>query len=487
MKYRVLKQTLVFCSSLLFWLPLTPSFADSQLPDIGTAAVSSLSIEQEVQFGNAFMRFSRASLPIIDDPVLDEYINDLGMRLVSQANNVRFPFTFFIIRDNTINAAAFLGGKVKVNSGLFSYADNESELAGVMAHEISHVTQRHIARYLEDQRKSQPLSIAGLVGSIALAMINPTAGIAALNTTVGLTMQNSINFTRENEEEADRIGMALLYNAGFDPHGMVTFFQTLSAESRYSTQVPPMLLNHPLTSARVAEAQNRANNYPARHVKSSLNFYLAKARIAALYSSKDPEGLLADFTTQLGKAAANSFSWQAANYGKALVLMQQNKFAEAKPILSALYAKQTQNLFINDSMTDLQIALHEYQPAIDRLRTMYQSMPDNAVVLLNLANVYLKSGQATESIRLLDQYTRDNPDAVVAWDLLTDAYQQTNNSAGLHQAAAESLALKGQLDQAEDHLHIARANTADALSQARIDARIAELEQEKQTDKSMKL
>ncbi|WP_375781621.1 M48 family metalloprotease, partial [Aeromonas enteropelogenes] len=158
--------------------------ANNQLPDIGTAGVSALPIEQEVRYGNAFMRFARAGLPIIDDPVLNQYIDDLGQRLLSNADGVRFPFTFFLINDPSINAAAFLGGRVKVHTGLFLYADNESELASVLAHEITHVTQRHIARYMEAQASSSAMTLAGLVGSIALAVINPTAGIAALQTTL---------------------------------------------------------------------------------------------------------------------------------------------------------------------------------------------------------------------------------------------------------------------------------------------------------------
>lgn len=160
MLYHCLKKSLLCLGTACCLIFSTISPAESQLPDIGTAGVSALSVEQEVLYGKAFMRFARASLPMIDDPVLNEYINDLGLRLVSQANSVRFPFTFFLVKDDSINAAAFLGGRVKIHSGLFLHAENESELAGVLAHEISHVTQRHIARYMEDQAKSAPLSIA---------------------------------------------------------------------------------------------------------------------------------------------------------------------------------------------------------------------------------------------------------------------------------------------------------------------------------------
>lgn len=153
-------------SPLMASLPLLASLmgatfhaeANNQLPDIGTAGVAALPIEQEVRYGNAFMRFARAGLPIIDDPVLSQYIDDLGQRLLTNADGVRFPFTFFLINDPSINAAAFLGGRVKVHTGLFLYADSESELASVLAHEITHVTQRHIARYMEAQASSSAVT-----------------------------------------------------------------------------------------------------------------------------------------------------------------------------------------------------------------------------------------------------------------------------------------------------------------------------------------
>lgn len=484
--YRYLKKSLLCLGTACYLIMSSFIHAESQLPDIGTAGVSALSVEQEILYGKAFMRFARASLPIIDDPVLDEYINDLGMRLVSQANNVRFPFTFFLIKDDSINAAAFLGGRIKVHSGLFLHAETESELAGVLAHEISHVTQRHIARYMEDQAKTAPLSIAGLVGSIALAMINPTAGVAAINTTVGLTAQNSINFTRENEYEADRIGIALLANAGYEPSGMMTFFQKLAAESRYASNAPEMLMTHPLTDNRIAEARNRAAAYPVRHRNSSLDFYLAKARIQAMYSNQNPDSQLAMFEQNSKQSDKYSASWLAAEYGKALALMQSNRTAEAGEILSLLVKQQPDNLFFQDSLTDQQIAAQQYNAAITRLEQHYQRMPENPVIIMNLANAYLKANQPDAAIRILDQYTRNNPESSVAWQLLAAAYEQNVNQTGYHQAQAEFLALRGEIDQATDQLHMARANTADSLSQARIDARIAELEEQKKVDNSLK-
>lgn len=162
------------------------------LPDMGTTAASTLTIDKELEYGDAYMRMLRSSKPIINDPVLTEYVQDLGHKLVANASDVRTPFTFFLIRDKEINAFAFFGGHVAIHSGLFLYAQNESELASVLAHEIAHVTQRHLARSMEEQAKRSPATMAALVGSLMLAIASPEAGIAAMQATTAASMQGRL-------------------------------------------------------------------------------------------------------------------------------------------------------------------------------------------------------------------------------------------------------------------------------------------------------
>lgn len=221
--FRQLKKTLVATAIASLTLgSIGPAFADSAdtLPDMGTSAGSTLSIGQEMQMGDYYVRQLRGSAPLINDPLLVQYINGLGMRLVAHANSVRTPFHFYLINNDQINAFAFFGGNVVLHSALFRYSDNESELASVMAHEISHVTQRHLARAMEDQKRNAPLTWVGALGSILLAMASPQAGMAALTGTLAGTQQGMISFTRQNEEEADRIGIQVLQRSGFDPQAM---------------------------------------------------------------------------------------------------------------------------------------------------------------------------------------------------------------------------------------------------------------------------
>lgn len=471
----------LFCATL-FASPALLAINESQLPDIGTAGVSALTIDREIAYGESFMRFARAQLPIIDDPVLDEYLDDLGQRLVSHAENVRFPFTFFLIHDDTINAAAFLGGKVKVHFGLFLNAENENELAGVLAHEISHITQRHIARYMESQTKQTPVAIAGLVGSIALAIINPSVGVAAMQTMLGINVQTAISYTRDNEFEADRIGMKLLYEAGFDPMGMVTFFQKLAATSRYASKPPEMLLTHPLPETRISEARNRAANYPKVRKHDDLNFSFAKARIQVRYSNETADGMLGWFDKELVRNPQQA----GLLYGKALALLALKRQAEAEPIIQQLANRYPDNPFILDTQTDIDMANNQVPRAVQRLESWLQRQPDNEVVIFNLVSALQQQSQYARAIKILDLYVRNHPDNVLGWSTLADLYRQTSDQTNLHIAWGEHQALLGDYPHAIDELTQARATTQDRLTLARLDARLVQFEEAKRQDESLR-
>ncbi|WP_417613876.1 M48 family metalloprotease [Oceanisphaera sp.] len=463
--------------ALVFSLLMTTQLeAANSLPDIGTAGVTAMSIEREARFGQAFTRFARANQPVINDPVLNEYVTDLGLKLLSQADSVRFPFRFLLINDDSINASAFLGGVVQLHTGLFLYADNESELASVIAHEITHVTQRHIARYLESQSRSTPLTVAGLVGSVALAVVNPQAGMAALQTTLGLKMQSAINYTRDNEFEADRIGLRLLHNAGFDPEAMAGFFQKLADKYQFASTPPPMLLTHPLPTSRIAEARSRARDYPKQHYPESLDFQFAKARVMVRFQQGSASELQRFFEQQ----ATQGDGWQtdAARYGQALALLKVNNHQQARPILEGLAGKHANNIFILDALTDLDNAQERYDAAIARLQAAQKHRPDNQVVTINLADSLLQAGRHPQAATLLDNYLRRHPENLLAWELIAQAYRPLSDESAFRQAQAEVAALKGRYDLAVDQMEIAANLSKDSMQRARLGARLEQLRQQ---------
>lgn len=461
-------------AALIPTLLLTPALSvradvSDNLPDMGTTAGSTLSINQELQIGDFYVRQLRASAPLINDPLLNQYINELGQRLVAHANSVRTPFHFFLIQNDELNAFAFFGGNVVLHSSLFRYTDNESQLASVMAHEISHVTQRHLARAMEEQKRNAPLTWVGALGSILLAIASPQAGMAALTGTLAGTQQGMISFTQANEQEADRIGIQVLQRAGFDPQAMPAFLQKLADQSRFSSKPPEILLTHPLPDSRLADARNRANQMRPVVVQSSEGFYMAKVRSLGMYATGRNQ-LTDELLNEYAKG--NSREQMASQYGKAVQFLQAKSFDSAKKIITPMLAKQPDNVWLLDIMTDIDIGLNQPQQAINML-TSAKGSSTNPVLQLNLANAYVEAKQPANATRILNRYTFAHPDDVNAWDLLAQASAAQGFRDEELSARAEGLALNGQLDQAITTLSSASAQVPlGSLKQARYDARI---------------
>ncbi|MFC3394885.1 tetratricopeptide repeat protein [Brenneria rubrifaciens] len=452
-------------------LPVQAEIQD-RLPDIGTTAGGTLSINQELAMGDFYVRQLRAGAPLINDPLLSNYINQLGNRLVKQADSVRTPFHFFLIRNDDINAFAFFGGNVVLHSALFRYADNESELASVLAHEISHVTQRHLARTMESQQRNAPLTWVGALGSILLAMANPQLGMAALSGTMAGTQQGMITFTQANEQEADRIGIQVLQRAGFNAQAMPDFMQKLADQSRYASKPPEILLTHPLPESRLADARNRANQMRSTPVQSSQDFLLAKVRSFGMYGSID-KPLSDDLLDAWAKG--NTREQLAAQYGQAIRFYQAKKYDEARNVLQPLLNKAPASPWFLDLMTDIDLGQNRAAQAINRLQNA-SGVQNNPVLQLNLANAYVEGKQPAAASRILYRYTYAHPDDPNGWDLLAQASAAQGLRAEELSARAESMALSGQLDQSIRLLSNASSQVKlGSLEQARYDARIDQL------------
>jgi len=442
----------------------------NNLPEIGVVASSAISLDKEVLIGDALMRQLRGQAPVINDPLLDEYIQDIGNRLVTQAENVKFPYKFFILNSPDINAFAFFGGHIGIHTGLIFNARNESELASVLAHEVSHVTQRHIARSIEARQKSSPLQIASLLGSILLAVVSPEAAMAALSVSNAASAQSSINYTRQNEKEADRVGIGILAQAGFDPNGASSFFGILAEKNRLKSTPLAFLLTHPLPESRIADARSRAASFRTRNIPESINFHLAKTRILARYYA-NPKRNIQYFSDILQK---QSYVFkQAAEYGLALSYLGDEQFEAALKLIDALLGENPDNLFYLDTYTDIAIEMNQHKKAINRLSAQIIHAPFNRVLTLNLANVLIKYKDFDRAISLLKDYLLINPDNMLAYNLLSDAYRISEQKLEMHQVKAELYALVASYPRAIDELHTAY-NYADErkIEKQRIRARI---------------
>ncbi len=463
------------CICLATALSTPTTYANSlDLPDIGTAAGGTLTIDQELIFGDAYMRMLRASSPIVNDPVINAYIDSLGHRLVANANDVKTPFHFFMIRDRNINAFAFFGGYVALHSGLFLHARTESELASVVAHEIAHVTQRHLARSMEEQARRSPATMAALAAGLLLSIASPQAGMAAITAATAGNMQSQINYTRSNEKEADRFGIATLAKAGFEVQAMPRFFGRLADQYRYASKPPPMLLTHPLPEDRITDSRARAQAYPPMRIMPSIDYHLTRARIVARYANIDGQAAMSWFERTQKKASPDIAA--SFDYGRALVHLDNKRLSEAEPLLTKLLQQDPGNPFYLDAMSDLYIEKKEPQKAVDMLTKALKRNPQNTVLTINYANALLEANKFEDAVRLLQRYTHDYPEDINGWHLLAKG----NHDLGINDeelaARAEILALQANWNKAIQ-LYTEASKIADlgSLQQARYDARIDQL------------
>lgn len=431
MKFSAVINSLTSC---LFAASLLSSVSvANSLPDLGGNGFSVITPDKEKQLGDVMMRQTRGSLPMVYDPLLDEYINSLGNRLVARANDVRFPFKFYWVQDRNINAFATLGGNIASHTGTLAVADSESEFASVMAHEIVHVTQRHIARFVEAQSQKAPLTLAGVLGAIVLATVNPEAGMAAMMAAQGAAQQSSINFTRSNEQEADRIGMQVMADAGFDPYAVPNFFRKLTEQSRFINQQLSFLQTHPLSQSRVSDTRMRAEQFPQRFIPDSQDFTLSKARVLARYqySKKDAEQV---FRKMLSEPGGNT---KANQYGLAITLLDTGKLDQARKLIEQLLEKDEHNLYYIDVYTDILLEQKEYQLCLEMLEQQYLLRPNNQVVTLNYANAAMKSNGYHLAIHLLKSLLFYKNDNILAYDLLAEAYKAQGELAKYYEARAD--------------------------------------------------
>ncbi|MDZ4211452.1 MAG: M48 family metalloprotease, partial [Methylotenera sp.] len=314
--------------AVLLTTNLALNFANANdLPELGDVSQTVLSPLQEQAIAEQIMRDVATSDAVVQDAEITSYLQALGMRLVSNSPDSQLKFNFFVVQDNSINAFAMPGGVIGVHTGLILAANSESELASVLGHEIGHVTQHHLARMLAAQKYDTFKNIAGIALALLVARANPQLASGALTTASAVGVQNQLDYTREHEREADRIGLQILNSGGFDVRGMPAFFTTLQRGSRYSEgSAPGFLRTHPLTSERIADVSNRVGQMSYKQVPDSVEFRYVRAKLQA--NSGIAETNIALFEQNIRERRyANE---AAEHYGLAVAYMRKNALAPAE-------------------------------------------------------------------------------------------------------------------------------------------------------------
>lgn len=466
----LLRPTLLTLACLL----ATPGLA-SDLPSLGDASSALISPQQEHQLGRAWLSLVRGQVSQLSDPQLKDFIETSVYRLSETSELQDRRLEFVLLNSPQINAFAAPGGIVGVNGGLFLYAQTEAEYASVIAHELAHLSQRHFARGLEAQQRMQIPVMAGmLAGIVAAAAGAGDLGMAAIATTQAAAMQEQRRFSRQNEQEADRIGLLNLEKAGFDPRAMPSMFERLMRQYRYDRKPPEFLLTHPVSESRIADTRNRAEQVNAGGATDSPRYQLMRARVQLIY--EETPGVAAKrFRSMLDENP----KLEAARYGLAIAQIKSSQHQQARETLQPLLQSAPNDAVYNLAQVELDMAsnrLGEAQSRIERLLTLY---PNNYPINQARIDLLMKQGRNQEAERALDELLKSRGKDPDVWYQVAEVRGLSGNTIGLHQARAEFFALVGDYDQAIEQLDFAKRRATNNFQLAsRIDARQRELLEE---------
>lgn len=463
-----------FLALLLAATLSVPSPAPAQtLPDLGDSSQTVLSLQQERQLGESIMRQIRASKQYLEDPEVTDYISALGYRLVALGPSADERFEFFVIDDPSINAFALPGGFIGTHTGLITTAQSESEVAAVLGHEIAHVTQRHIARLFQQQKQAGIASLAAIALAILAARSSPDLASAAMAGAQYATIQTQLNFTRDNEREADRIGLQILERAGFDPAAMPAFLDRMQRAYRvYETNAPSYMRTHPLTYERIADVQGRVDNLGYRQVPDSLDFLLVRARLQVLSANaRDSIQRYDDILTE-----RKTVHEVAARYGLVMSLLQAKDLERARKEAKLLQKEAPNNAMVLALIARTLWVGGERKEALDLYASAINAHPNRRGLLYDYAAALLEGGQAEEALRIITRAQQTLSPDYRLYQLEARCHQALGQRLQQHRAQAEAYLLRGSVPAAIEQLQIGlRSGDGDYFQLSSAEARLKEL------------
>jgi len=420
-----MKKFFIFVSSLFISISthaeLNLDLPDLNLPDLGNNSPAFSSSSNKTSPGLKVLRRFRASGQLVEDPEVNNWIRSLGNRLTAQAANSSTPFYFVVSRNEVVNAFATSGGVIVINTGLILRTSTESELAAVIAHEIAHLTQRHIPRMLEKAKYNQLASGAAMLAGVLASKQDSQAGQAILNTTMAAMAHKQMSFGREAEAEADRVGLRILARAGFNPKGMPAFLQKLeqiSDDSR-NAEIREFLQNHPLTYKRVSDTNERARKMGNFRGKENISYLYMREKLRALTNSRISRP---DSIPHAIKKYSSSFQQkQRRNYPAAIKTLghKTNNISEAI-LIAQLFNKQRQ-----------------YQKTIKVLTPLLRIYPADEALSMPLAQAYISLGQVHEAARILNEITISEQSSLELFEVKQEVARLSGSRFSGFRAAAE--------------------------------------------------
>lgn len=503
-----MRRLILLTATLTFSLASICAPAQDSLPDIGSSAGQLLTPSQQEEYGAMMLAQLRHYEFTLEDPLIDSWLESLGTRLGANSDRPSQAFRFFMLRERQINAFATLGGYIGVNAGLVLAADREDEVAGVLAHEISHVTQQHVLRGAERAQRDQVPILLGMLGAIVAAQAagggsSGEATQAAIMSAMGLAQQRQINYTRSNEQEADRIGLQTLSRAGYDTGAMADFFAVMQARSRANAagayDIPDYLMTHPVTTTRISEAKQRAERLAqsgkrfqagsiatdnpllpsgltvqTSTIQGTGYFDLARERLRVFSADSAPAAI-----REYQQIANRSELDQSQRYGLAIARLRAGQTAAAVKLLQALLDDRPGDLWVNIGLGEAESRSGQQATADARFEALVKRLPRNRAVVLTYAGALLErndveSGQRAQAIlRPLAGQSADDPEFQRSYARASEIAGETIRAG---EAYAEAAFLSGRAEQALVQLNVLKQRPeVDYYARARIEARIARI------------
>jgi predicted Zn-dependent protease len=432
---------LILPCCLALALAVQPVLA-ADLPDLGEVSRQYFSDQEEQALGRAIMRDVYTDPRYLDDPEIESYLNQLGYKLVSVSTRNQREFNFFVVSDPSINAFAMPGGNIGVHTGLLLAAQSESELASVVSHEIAHVTQDHIARMVAAQSQSQWPTMAALALALLASRSNPNVASAAIASTQAYSIQNQLNYSRDYEREADRLGYEMLTRGGYDPRGMSGFFTRLERANRfYDSSAPAYLRTHPLTTDRIADMQARAEAASYQQVQDSLDFQLVRARLRAQEDSPQ-DAVLASRNALKEKRYSSE---TASRYGLVTALLRTRQFREAEAEVQKLLADKPVHPMIQQLAARAALAAGNQALALQRYQAGSTAHPGYRPLQFGQIEALLAASRSKDALALVDRQLALYPLDRRLWRLAAQTHAQQGHRLLSHRAQAEAAALSGNL------------------------------------------
>ena len=450
----------------------------NNLPELGNYSSSKISESDEIFIGRQILFQVNQSNSIVRDIEINDYLDLLGKKLVNASTDPTKKIEFFIVRDSSINAFAMLGGVIGVHTGLFLAANTESELASVISHEIAHINQKHISRFLAQQERASYQSTFIMAIALLLARSNPALASATTTGASAGSVQGALDFTRENEKEADRVGIQTLNKAGFDVKGARDFFSTLKKANQFSGGAAPAFLQtHPITSNRINDIESRLKDFPYKQRVDSQTFHYVKGKLKAL------SGDIGDTKNILEENIKNKIyiNEGGERFALAYIYLLDNEFQKSQEQIQWLFDYEESNSMVNQLYINYLTAIKNFTEAKKLYEENLNYFPSNRSFVYGLADLYLKTQDTEKAIKLLKKIAQKFPNDPILYELFAKGYSNLGKKLLQYENLAEAAYYSFNLQEAIIRMDLAiKANDGDFYQKSRIESRLKQFQREHQ-------